>query len=101
VTLDVGRDKIMNIIDYLVNNSKSALIASVEIHNKPIFPYRYEVVTILLINAWELILKAYLLKNAPDVKVIREDGTVIPYLILPLYQRYKVPPYNSYYSNPK
>lgn len=65
----------MNIIDYLVNNSKSALIASVEIHNKPIFPYRYEVVTILLINAWELILKAYLLKNSPDVKVIREDGT--------------------------
>lgn len=62
-------------IDNLVNNSKSALISAIEIHNKPIFSYRYEVVSILLINAWELIFKAYLLKNNPMIKVIRDDGT--------------------------
>lgn len=66
-------------IDNLVNHSKSGLIAAIEIHNKPVFPYRYEVVTILLINAWELILKAYLLKNCPSIKVIRDDGTTKPF----------------------
>jgi len=69
----------MNTIDNLVENSKSAMIAAIEIHNKPIFPYRYEIVTVLLINAWELILKAYILTNNPDVKVIREDGTTKPF----------------------
>lgn len=69
----------MNAIDNLVENSKSAMIAAIEIHNKPIFPYRYEITTVLVINAWELILKAYILTNNPDVKVIREDGTTKPF----------------------
>lgn len=66
-------------IDNLVNNSKYAMISAIEIHNKPLFPYRYEVVTILIINSWELILKAYLLKNKPEIKVVREDGTTKPF----------------------
>jgi hypothetical protein len=66
-------------IDSLVINSKSALISAIEIHNKPIFPYRYEVVCILVINAWELLFKAYLLKNHPEIKVMRDDGTTKPF----------------------
>lgn len=32
----------------LIENSKSAIIAAIEIHNKPIFSYRYEVCSILI-----------------------------------------------------
>ena len=59
----------------LVDNSKSAMIACVELHNKPVFPYRYEICIILAINSWELLLKAYINVNIPDVKLLRKDGT--------------------------
>ncbi len=59
----------------LIENSKSAIIGSVELHNKPLFRFRYEVCTILAINGWELILKAFIAQNHKDVKLIRKDGT--------------------------
>jgi len=46
----------------LVKNSISAYFAAIEIHNKPNFSYRYETVTLLFLNAWELALKAYIRK---------------------------------------
>jgi hypothetical protein len=63
----------------LLANAKSAILAAVEIHNKPIFPYRYEVSTLLAINAWELALKAYIALQLPSVKLIRPDGTAKPF----------------------
>jgi hypothetical protein len=59
----------------LLANAKSAILAAVEIHNKPIFPYRYEVSTLLAINAWELVLKAFIARQLPSVKLIRQDDT--------------------------
>lgn len=59
----------------LIENSKSAMIACVELHNKTVFPYRYEVCVILAINAWELLLKAYMNVNLAEVKLLRRDGT--------------------------
>lgn len=59
----------------LVRNSKSAMIAAVEVHNKPLFPYRYEVCVLLVINAWELLLKAYIYKYLKGVKLFKKDGT--------------------------
>jgi len=47
----------------LRDNSKSAMMAAIEIYNKPNFDYRDECCVILLINAWELILKALLSKH--------------------------------------
>jgi len=47
----------------LRNNSKAAILAAIEIYNKPQIEYRDECFTILLINAWELLLKAMLSKN--------------------------------------
>lgn len=67
------------IISGLLDNSKSSQLACIEIHNKPIFPFRYEVCTILNINAWELLLKAFILQNYPKVKVINPDGTTKPF----------------------
>jgi hypothetical protein len=64
----------------LLRNAKSAMFAAVEVHNKPIFPYRYEVSTLLVVNAWELTLKAYIAEKERSVRLIREDGTTKPFL---------------------
>jgi hypothetical protein len=63
----------------LVNNSRSALLAAIEIHNKPVFKYRYEVCVLLIINAWELLLKAYIHKYMKHVRLFRKDGTTKPF----------------------
>jgi hypothetical protein len=39
------------------------MLSAIEIYNKPNFSYREETFAILAVNAWELILKAYLLKK--------------------------------------
>jgi EC042_2821-lke REase/Protein of unknown function (DUF3644) len=51
----------------LRNNSKAAILAAIEIYNKPQIEYRDECFTILLINAWELLLKAILAKNKQHI----------------------------------
>lgn len=52
---------------HLLKNAKAALLAAIEIYNKPRFDYRDECFVILLLNAWELILKALLSKNKRSV----------------------------------
>ena len=42
----------------LLDRAISAMVAGIEIYNKPGFPYRNESFTILAINGWELLLKA-------------------------------------------
>lgn len=48
-------------------NSKAAIVAAIEIYNKPVFNYRDECAVILLINAWELALKAVISKHGKSV----------------------------------
>jgi hypothetical protein len=55
------------------------MFAAVEVHNKPIFSYRYEVCTLLTVNAWELVLKAYIAREVKSVKLIKNDGTAKPF----------------------
>lgn len=47
----------------LLEKSIAACISSIEIYNKPDFKYREETFCILIINAWELLLKAKILKD--------------------------------------
>jgi Protein of unknown function (DUF3644)/EC042_2821-lke REase len=47
---------------YLVEKATQAAIASIEVYNKPGFKYREETFAILMLNAWELLLKARILK---------------------------------------
>lgn len=55
-----------------LEKGEAALVAAVEVYNKPAFRYREETFALLAINAWELLLKAQLLKaGANDPKVIR------------------------------
>jgi hypothetical protein len=43
------------------------MVAAIEIYNKPRFEYRDECFVILLLNAWELLLKALLSKNRTSI----------------------------------
>lgn len=64
----------------LLNNSISAMISTIEIHNKPELKYRYETVILLMLNSWELLLKSYLYKNhKKDVKLFEKDGRTKPF----------------------
>jgi len=45
-----------------VDKAISAMLAAIEVYNKPAFPYREDTFSILAINAWELLVKARLLQ---------------------------------------
>jgi Domain of unknown function (DUF3644) len=46
----------------LLGNARSAMVGAIEIYNKPRFAYRDEVFVLLIVNAWELLLKAIISK---------------------------------------
>ena len=58
----------------LLGNSKAAMMAAIEIYNKPMFDYRDECTVILFLNAWELVLKALLSKNKKSIYYPKEKG---------------------------
>lgn len=47
----------------LLDKSVSCMLSAIEIYNKPNFGYREDVFAILCVNAWELLLKAVLLRE--------------------------------------
>jgi EC042_2821-lke REase/Protein of unknown function (DUF3644) len=58
----------------LLSNAKSALVAAVEIYNKPAIEYRDEAFAILVVNAWELLLKAVLARGKKDIFYPKKRG---------------------------
>ena len=58
----------------LLDASQAALFAGIEIHNKPNIAYRYPTATILIVNAWELALKAYIYQYIGKKKIYEKDG---------------------------
>lgn len=57
----------------LIEKSIAACIAAIEIYNKPNFQYREETFSILMLNAWELLLKARIIQhNQGDIRSIEE-----------------------------
>ena len=67
------------VLNNLVKNSIAAYFAAIEIHNKPNITYRYETVTLLMMNAWELLLKAYIRKNIKNLSIFEDNGHTIPF----------------------
>ncbi len=51
----------------LVENSESAMLAAIEIYNKPRIAYRDEIFVQLLINSWELLLKAVISRHGYSI----------------------------------
>lgn len=53
--------------DKLVDKSIEAFIMGLEIYNKPTIKYRIEGFSFFIVNAWELMLKATLLKRGESI----------------------------------
>lgn len=65
------------VMSNLIKNSIAAYYAAIEIHNKPNISFRYETVTLLLNNAWELILKAFIRKYIKNVSIFTKEKHTI------------------------
>lgn len=71
----------------LLGNSMSAMLAAIEVYNKPRIEYRNECCVILLLNAWELMLKAILSKKRIRIFEKKERGK--PYRTLKLWDAFE------------
>ena len=60
----VERLKLMNM---LLKKSQESLLLAIELYNKPTISLNVEGFVIFICNAWELLLKAYLLKNGESI----------------------------------
>jgi hypothetical protein len=56
----------------LRDNANAAMMAAIEIYNKPNICYRDECTSILIINAWELLLKAIISKSKQSIYYPKE-----------------------------
>ncbi len=52
-----------NLLNKMLEKSKEAFLLAIEIYNKPTIKYRLEGFSFFICNAWELLLKAYIIKN--------------------------------------
>ena len=52
----------MDLTEKLLDKSKEAFTMAIEIYNKPTIKYRIEGFSFFICNAWELMLKAYMIK---------------------------------------
>ncbi|CAJ1494215.1 DUF3644 domain-containing protein [[Mycobacterium] kokjensenii] len=57
-----------------MDNSLAAMLAAVEVYNKPQMSYRDEVTVILIVNAWELALKATLRQKGRSIFYGKQRG---------------------------
>jgi hypothetical protein len=55
--------KINKVYRSLLDKSIASMLSAIEIYNKPNFAYREESFAILSVNAWELLLKAFILRQ--------------------------------------
>ena len=63
-------------VNALLSKSEEAYLMAIEIINKPTINYRTEGFCFFICNAWELLLKAYLINKANDINVINyKDGS--------------------------
>ena len=60
------RKKLKKNAKQILEKSVAASVSAIEIYNKPDFKYREETFSVLMINAWELLLKAKILSENND-----------------------------------
>lgn len=58
----------------LLEKAKEAFVLAVEIYNKPTIKYRVEGFTFFICNAWELMLKAHLIKTKGESSIYYKDN---------------------------
>ncbi len=59
----------------LIEKSKEAFVMAIEIYNKPSIKYRIEGFSFFICNAWELMLKAHLIKKNGIESIYYKDNT--------------------------
>lgn len=63
-----------SLVNRLVDKSIEAFILGIEIYNKPTIKYRVEGFSFFICNAWELLLKAYMIKNKGEDSIYYKDS---------------------------
>ena len=63
----------MTIQEQLIDKSKEAFILAIEIYNKPSIKYRLEGFSFFICNAWELMLKAHMIKKFGEESIYFPD----------------------------
>lgn len=63
----------MTIYERLIDKAKEAFVMAIEIYNKPSIHYRLEGFSFFICNAWELMLKAYLIKRDGENAIYYSD----------------------------
>ena len=64
----------MDIVKLLVEKSQEAFIVGIELYNKPTIHYRVEGFSFFICNAWELMLKAYLMREKGEQSIYYKDS---------------------------
>ena len=64
----------MKLYEKLLEKSKEAFIMAIELYNKPTIKYRVEGFGLFICNAWELMLKAYMMKKFGENSVYYKDN---------------------------
>ena len=63
----------MEVADRLVDKAKEAFVMAIEVYNKPTIRYRLEGFSFFICNAWELMLKAHLIKTKGEDSIYYSD----------------------------
>ncbi len=64
----------MDIKDKLLEKAQEAFMMAIEVYNKPTIKYRVEGFSFFICNAWELMLKAYLIKTKGEDSIYYKDN---------------------------
>ena len=64
----------MDLTEKLLDKSKEAFTMAIEIYNKPTIKYRIEGFSFFICNAWELMLKAYMIKAKGENSIYYKDN---------------------------
>lgn len=62
------------LINNMLEKSKEAFLLAIEIYNKPTIKYRVEGFSFFICNAWELMLKAYMIKTSGKSSIYYKDN---------------------------
>lgn len=63
----------MDTYERLIDKAKEAFVMAIEIYNKPSINYRLEGFSFFICNAWELMLKAYMIKKFGEDSIYYKD----------------------------
>lgn len=66
----INAEELKQYVEALLNKAEEAYLMSMEIINKPTINYRIEGFCFFICNAWELLLKAFLINKTQDINII-------------------------------